>query len=142
MTSIIWTSLTCKSPVERFNRTFKERLWVYMTDYNKERYIDVLPEVVKGYNDSVHSSTGFAPSAVGDEHVIQILRAESPAAEPTKGPAFRVDDYVRVAKTKLTFEKGYETKYSQMLFKISGIRQTNEHYIYSLRDLANHSEPG
>ena len=29
-----------------------------------------------------------------------------------------------------------------MLFKISGIRQTNEHYIYSLRDLANRSEPG
>ena len=47
-----------------------------------------------------------------------------------------------MAKTKLTFEKGYETKYSQMLFKISGIRQTNEHYIYSLRDLANRSEPG
>ena len=37
---------------ERFNRTLKERLWVHMTDQNDYSYIDVLADVVKGYNAS------------------------------------------------------------------------------------------
>ena len=33
---------------ERLNRTLKERLWVYLTDQNDYRCIDVLDDVVKG----------------------------------------------------------------------------------------------
>ena len=112
-----------------------------MTDQNEFRYLDVLQDVVKGYNDSVHSTTGYAPSSIGEDEVLKILKGEPKEDEP-KEPAFKVNDYVRVAKTKLTFEKGHETKYSQLLYKISGTRQSGSHFLYSLRDLANRSEPG
>ena len=127
--------------VERFNRTLKERLWVHMTDNNNYEYIDVLDDVVESYNNSVHSATGYAPSLVGQNEIIKILKNDTTNNESHE-PAFKVGDYVRVGKTKLTFEKGYETKYSRMLYKISGIRKSGNFNIYSLRDLANRNEPG
>jgi len=128
--------------VERFNRTLKERLWVYMTHENNYRYIDVLEDVVKGYNDSIHSSTGFAPSKVGQDEIITILEKDQRPSSPVKKPTFQLGDKVRVAKSKLTFEKGYETKYSELLFKIHEVRQSDEHYIYQIIDLAGKVEPG
>lgn len=127
--------------VERFNRTLKERLWVYMTDQNNFEYIDVLDDVVESYNNTIHSATGYAPSQVGQNEIIKILNKDNEKDESNE-PLFKVGDYVRVAKTKLTFEKGYETKYSRMLYKISGSRKSGNFNIYSLRDLANRQEPG
>ena len=36
--------------VERFNRTLKSRMWRYFTHNNTYRYVDVLQELVSGYN--------------------------------------------------------------------------------------------
>ena len=90
---------------ERFNRTLKERLWVHMTDQNNYRYIDVLDDVVKEYNASEHSSTGYAPKDVTHSHVDLVLgrRSGDPIGKP---PQFKVGDTVRVSTSKLTFEKG------------------------------------
>ena len=54
--------------VERFNLTLKKRLLLYMTQNNTSRWVDALPEVIRGYNESKHSSTGYAP--------IDLLHAE------------------------------------------------------------------
>src|SRR6267154_547462 len=50
--------------VERFNRTLKTRMWRYFTYSNSLRYIDVLPSLVKSYNETIHSSIKMAPSLV------------------------------------------------------------------------------
>ena len=44
------------SVVERWIRTMKERMWKYFTDNSTNRYVDVLPDLVKGYNNTRHSS--------------------------------------------------------------------------------------
>ena len=89
-----------------------------MTDQNNYRYIDVLDDVDKGYNASEHSSTGYAPKDVTHGHVHLILGRSS--GDPTgKPPQFKVGDPVRVSTSKLTFEKGYETNYSEMIFRIT-----------------------
>jgi len=49
--------------VERVNRTLRDKLYRYFTYKNTYRYIDVLPEFVKWYNATVHSTTGIAPAA-------------------------------------------------------------------------------
>ena len=52
---------TKASVVERFNRTFKQRLYRYMTTYNTPNYLSSLPSLVDGYNASFHRSIGMAP---------------------------------------------------------------------------------
>ena len=44
------------SIVERWIRTMKEKMWKYFTDKNTNTYIDILPDLVKKYNNTKHSS--------------------------------------------------------------------------------------
>jgi hypothetical protein len=48
--------------VERVHRTISDRLFKYFTFSNSYRNIDVLLKFVKAYNDTVHTTTGMAPS--------------------------------------------------------------------------------
>ena len=48
--------------VERAHRTIRDRLFTFFTYKNSYRYIDNLPKFVKAYNDTVHTTTGMAPS--------------------------------------------------------------------------------
>ena len=56
--------------VERVHRTIRHRLNKYFTYKNTYRYIDVLQQFVKAYNDTVHSTTGIASSRVTDSDVL------------------------------------------------------------------------
>ena len=53
--------------VERFNRTLKEKMWRYLTYKNTERWVDVLPQLIKGYNLTHHRIIGRAPASVNAE---------------------------------------------------------------------------
>src|SRR5207245_10830937 len=43
--------------VERFNRTFKEKIWRYFNDDKTKTYINVLADLVSEYNNTVNSTT-------------------------------------------------------------------------------------
>ena len=49
------------SIVERWIRTIKEKMWKYFTDNNTYTYMNVLPDLVEDYNNTVHSSTKLTP---------------------------------------------------------------------------------
>ena len=51
---------TKASIVERFNRTLKTRMWRYFTKVQTWRYIDVLQDLVRTYNDTHHRSIGIS----------------------------------------------------------------------------------
>ena len=55
---------TKASIVERFNRTLKTRMWRYFTNKQSVRYVDVLQDFVRSYNNSFHRTIGMAPSEV------------------------------------------------------------------------------
>ena len=55
---------TKASVVERFNKTIKKRLYRALTANVTLKYLDFLPDLVKGYNASVHNATGIAPKNV------------------------------------------------------------------------------
>ena len=52
------------SVVERFNHTLKTHMWKYFTAKNTHVYIDILQDIVHGYNNSYHRGIGRAPSSV------------------------------------------------------------------------------
>ena len=49
------------SVVERWIRTMKEKMWKYFTVKSTNIYIDVLPDLVKQYNNTKHSSIKMTP---------------------------------------------------------------------------------
>ena len=59
-----------------------------------------------------------------------------------KPPQFKVADTVRVSTSKLTYEKGYETNYSEMIFRITEVPESDGHVLCRIADLANKFQPG
>ena len=55
---------TKASIVERFNRMLKMRMWRYFTKHQTWRYIDVLQDLVRSYNNTPHRSIGMTPLRV------------------------------------------------------------------------------
>ena len=54
--------------VERFNRTLKTRMYRTFTARGGHKWIDILEDLVNGYNNTRHSSTKFAPNDVNEEN--------------------------------------------------------------------------
>ena len=49
--------------------TLKSSLWNYMRKVKRYRYVDVLQDLVKSYNDTLHCTIGMKPSEVTRGHV-------------------------------------------------------------------------
>ena len=120
--------------VERWNRTIKTRMWRYLTHKNTYRYIDVLDDLVKAYNKSKHRTIKMAPVDVSDERVLEVWRNMRPKQIKAGKPKFRVGDTVRITREKKFFQKGYETKWSEEMFKIKRV-VTHIKPVYELEDL-------
>ena len=125
------------SIAERWIRTMKEKMFKYFTDNNTYNYIDALPELVEDYNNTVHSSTKLTPTdASKEENELTVWRNLYPDRYKTSrlNPKFSVGDKVRITKKKKDFEKGYTARWTEEIFTIKEIRETNP-ITYKLEDL-------
>ena len=125
------------SIAERWIRTMKEKMFKYFTDYNTNKYIDVLPDLVEDYNNTVHSSTKLTPiEASKEKNELKVWRNLYPDRYKTSrlNPKFSVGDEVRITKKKKVFEKGYTTRWTEEIFTIKEIRETNP-ITYKIEDL-------
>ena len=125
------------SIVERWIRTMKEKMWKYFTDNNTYNYMDVLPELVEDYNNTVHSSTKLTPiDASKKKNELTVWRNLYPDRYKINNltPKFSVGDEVRITKKKKVFEKGYTTRWTEEIFTIKEIQNTNP-ITYKLEDL-------
>ena len=125
------------SVVERWIRTMKERMWKYFTDNNTNRYVDVLPDLVKGYNNTRHSSIKMTPVEAGKKkNELTVWRTLYPDHFERRdiNPEFSVGDKVRISKKKKTFEKGYTTRWTEEIFTIVEVKRTSP-VTYKIADL-------
>src|SRR5580765_323535 len=132
--------------VERFNRTLKERMWRYFTHKNTRRYIDVLQDIVRAYNHTRHSSIKMQPAVVTREnariaHENMNRRWNDEKKKKKRGnkqkAKYNVGDLVRISRAKVVFEKGYEAKWSEEIFRIHRVLEWRKPPVYELSDLAD-----
>ena len=109
------------SVVERFNRILKTRMWKYFTAKNNRIYIDILQDIVHGYNNSYHRSIGRAPALVSLLNVGQVRRKLYGKSWTKPGRKFKLKlgDQVRISKSRRTFKKGYLPSWSQEIFNVT-----------------------
>ena len=116
--------------VERFNKTLKQRLYRALTANATRKYLDFLPDLVKGYNASVHDATGVAPKNVtmyNDVKIWKKLYSKKLFGVPSKNlkkPRLKVGDKVMLSKVRRTFKKGYLPGWTEEIFIVDRVLNT------------------
>ena len=125
------------SVVKRWIRTTKEKMWKYFSASSTNIYINVLPDLVREYNNTRHSSIKMTPTNVSKkENKLRVWRNLYPdhlEIKDTK-PKFSVGDKVRISKKKKTFEKRYTTRLTEEIFTIVEVKRTSP-ITYEIADL-------
>lgn len=131
---------TKASIAERFQRTLKSRMWKYFTHHRTLKYVDVLSKLVRGYNHAFHRSIQRSPASVNSDNEVLVSETLFGKKKKTKKsrriePLFKVGDFVRLNKTKRTFDKGYLPNWTQELFQISNVLKHQTPHTYKIVDL-------
>lgn len=110
------------SIVERFNRTLKQRMYRYFTARNTRVYVNVLSQLLDGYNGSRHRSIGMAPRDVTEKNegtVWSTLYGKRLKRRPR--PKLKVGDRVRLSKKHRPFKKGYLPGWTEEVFVVQRV---------------------
>ena len=90
-------------------------MFKYFTANNTYNYIDSLDEMVRKYNNTIHSSIKMKPKdASNSRNTIRVYNALYGDYKVIY-PFFKFDigDKVRISKKKSIFEKGYTTNWTE-----------------------------
>lgn len=123
--------------VERFNRTLKGAM--YKSFSNRGAYVwhDILPSLIKNYNNKVHRTIGMKPIEVNENNeklVLQrIMKNTRPKEEKMKPNVFNAGDKVRISKYKGVFSKRYLPNWTNEVFTIHRV-QPSVPETYILKD--------
>jgi Integrase core domain. len=119
---------------ERAIRTLKSKLYKYFSLNGTYKWIDVLPEITKSYNETRHRTTGYKPAQVNKTNEERILKSAYNHIKISSLQKFKVGDVVRISKNKHVFDKGYTPNWTTELFKITSVKITNP-TTYLLEDM-------
>ena len=108
---------------ERMVQTIKNMIHIRLEglEINKEKWVDILPAVLKKYNNTVHSTINMTPNEAKDKknHFEVWLNIYNNSNFARKYPPLKVGDSVRTyIKKKEGFKKGYESNWSSNVYKV------------------------
>ena len=118
-------------------------MWKYFTANNNRFYLDALDQMVKNYNDKIHSTIKLTPKE-GRTDInrgkvyFNIIRKQNKSRTSIK---YKKGDKVRISKYKRHFENGYTPNCTEEIFTIDKINMTNP-VTYQVRDLNNEKNFG
>ena len=118
--------------VERVQRTLRGRLGRLFTKRGNFKWIDKIDDIVTAYNNSYHRTIKMKPADVDEEHIANIFFNSLPNLKKTI--KFSNGDRVRILIKKNQFAKEFEKSWSEEIFKIKRIQNTNP-ITYLIEDL-------
>lgn len=126
------------SIIERYNRTQNEKMKIQFEINKNFRWVDILPKIVKEYNNSYHSTIKMKPIDVNKDNEKDLLETVFKYIPPKiiTNSKFKVNDRVRIANKKSTFSNKYKNNWSREIFVVSMVINTNP-VTYNIKDLNN-----
>lgn len=132
--------------VERLIRTLKRKLYAIMQSKGTREWQRYLPEAIKSYNSTIHSSTGKAPANVRERDESDIwfrTKHKNFAKAPVpKAYKFKLNDAVKINSIRENFAKEFYENNSPRIYYISQRSSNAGIQRYKLKDERNRSLPG
>ena len=124
--------------IERFNRSLRELMMKEFVKNNNTVWYNILPNLIKIYNNRYHSTIKMKPTEVNKSNEKYIKENIYTYNKISKNPKFKINDLVRISlKRRDVFDKpSSNIKWSEELFKIHSINKSNV-ITYKIKDLNN-----
>ena len=117
-------------------------MYKYFTAKNTLTYIDVLPKLVKSYNDTYHHSIEMKPSQVTKSNEVKVWDTlYGNDVDKRVRYEFQVGDRVTISNVKQMFEKSYLPNFTEEMFTIYK-RFAHQVPVYKLKDDAGETLDG
>ena len=122
--------------IERFNRSLRELMMKHFTKNNNTVWYNILPKLIKIYNNRYHRTIKMKPIEVNKSNEKYIKENIYAYNKTSKNPKFKINDLVRISlKRRDLFDKpSGNIKWSEELFKIHSINKSNV-ITYKIKDL-------
>ena len=122
---------------ERWKRTIKTKMWKKFTVQGNMKYLDILPEILKKYNNTKHSSIKMTPTDASKMKTDQgtgYSNLYGNMDQLSAKPKFKVGDKVRISNYKRkVFDKGYTPNWTEEILKVDDIQYTKP--VTQLKDI-------
>lgn len=133
---------TKASICERYIRTMKSLIYKYFTYSGTERYCEMLESLTVLYNSRWHRSIGMAPADVNERNVLKVWENLNKSNNNNKRvPLLKCNDFVRLAKPKEIFDKGYKPMWTNEIFAIKKVIAHSQP-VYKIKDLEGNDITG
>ncbi len=133
--------------IERCWKSLKKRMTKYFQDRETFKYLDILQDLVEGYNSTNHSAIGMTPNEVTKDNQLEVeynqLESQrkrlgkkyvSPSKRKTPAFKFKVGTPVRISLRSEKFATEYDQRWSTEIFFIHSRRVRNDLPVYKVRD--------
>jgi hypothetical protein len=100
-------------------------------EISKEKWIDILPAVLKKYNNTKHSTIGMSPNQAkqGNDNIEIWLNIHNKATFSRSYPPLKKSSEVRVYVKPKTMTKGYDSRWTKEVYKVIAITDDNKQFM-------------
>ena len=108
---------------ERAIRTIKSLIWKYFTENKSKRWVNIIDQVQKQYNNTFHRIIKRKPNEVTWKNRKKVFKVMFPEIHDRVKCKLKEGDKVRVALNKEIFSKGYTKNWSEEIYTIQTVLQ-------------------
>ena len=102
-------------------------IYIRLEGLKVEKWVNVLPAILKKYNNTKHSTIGITPSEARDpkNEVSTFINIRLKARQNILYPKLQPGDLVRTRIKKHTFKKGWTSSWSDEVYKVLHVKDGN-----------------